>query len=1243
MTSQNDIQPVRSRLIALRARARWMLIVSAGSVLLCAAIAAALSAGLLDYVVRLPSWFRVLMLAGGIGAAVVAIRKWVLPAIGFRPPLTEVALRIENSRIGEEAGLRGLLASGLELSEEAPAAAEPTRSMADHVVQEAARKFLALRGGASALSPVRVRHSLLTLGACIFATAAIGLVSGIQHFTVGIRRVITPWVDVQWPKRTGIADAMAQDVHALGAALPLRAAVVRTDQRAGQTRVAAKYRVISSQGQTPLVRVLLTGQGRTIGLTSGETGPATGELFERLIEPSALAPGATASADRPAELEYWFETEDDQTLPRRIKLVDPPAIATARMQITPPPYASGRQGDKVFASGAVDLGQGNDQGAVVGPVLAGSLIELHLTLNKSVPVPPTGPSEAEVSQRQQWLATTIPDVAWGPSFSVAFDGPRWILSWTADSTVRIPIRPVDQYGLRAVDEVAYSVDVSEDRLPSAAVIDPREDESVLPTAVIDLIGEGRDDVGVKSVELVRQSARPTRGSIGAAPEAAGETTTLSVAESKGKTQETVAAVLDLAVLQPRPQPGEEVWITAVVTDNYSINGALHEPVRSSPRKLRIIREEELIEQVRAELTAVRRTTIRLHEEQTELRKSIADARLSAEDSARQQGLSQRIATQKEAVERLSRRAERNKLSDEGLTGLLQDLAEHLGGAAKDSEQASGQMDAARHSQPPELEQEVPLSPEQTREISKTQEAVQEQLERVAEALDRGEDSWLASRSLQRMIQQQKDLRAQTQRLGDQTMGKRAEDLTSQERAELAEVAERQQRLSDQVRQTLDQIDQRVKQMEKADPAQAEGMQRAAERGRQEQVPEKMQEAARNAERNQTSEANRQQDEALESMEQMAQDMQEAQRRRDARLSRTLADLLQSLQRLIEVQTAELEALAAAIPDSKFAGLDRPLMELRQNTLDVAEKASADRATAKIGEIIGKAAEAQGKAIASLRAAPVDSDATEQAENDSLRLLRQARDDAKKAAEEAAKRDQDRKRDELRKVYREVLELQVGIQADTEPFLKGPVERRDRSRVRVLGERQEDVRARLEELKNKTEGLADAQVFGLAHQRLETATMAAGKKLRAAQPDRTVGRNQDTAVRVLKALVEALSEKSFNDDEFREEEDGGDGGGGAGDQGGNQGQPRPLIPPLAELRLLRGMQMEAAEVTRSLDDAKDHEDLPALGDYQRSLAERGKELIKQLERQGGGLSKPPTPGSNEPGEPRPAPPTPPEKE
>ena len=102
--------------------------------------------------------------------------------------------------------------------------------------------------------------------------------------------------------------------------------------------------------------------------------------------------------------------------------------------------------------------------------------------------------------------------------------------------------------------------------------------------------------------------------------------------------------------------------------------------------------------------------------------------------------------------------------------------------------------------------------------------------------------------------------------------------------------------------------------------------------------------------------------------------------------------------------------------------------------------------------------------------------------------------------------------------------------------------------------------------------------------------------------------------VLRALVEALAENPDQNDEFREEEAGGEGGSG---QGG--GQPEPLIPDMAQLRLLRGIQSQIGQLTRTLDEAAapTPSEMDSLGKMQEDLARHGEELVEKLQRPGPG--------------------------
>ncbi|MEX2220104.1 MAG: hypothetical protein WD749_15245 [Phycisphaerales bacterium] len=1213
---QGGVAALERRLSSVRSRARWMLVGGALAVLIAGLIAVALSVGLLDYLVRLPAGIRGVILLAGLGVLVVEAWRRVAPALSFRPALTDVALRLERSEEGRRAGLGGVLASGLELSRDSGPGS--SRSMASRVVTDAERRFAGARAG-SLIRPGPTLQSALVMAVCLLGLAGVVLVAGAPLASIGATRVLAPWAGAEWPKRTQLADATGLSVHPVNTALPLRAALRRTDRAMGETRIFAAYR-LAGDSASPR-RVQLTGQGkRSTVEVSGER--LSGELYERLIEPASL--GLSAARGTP-ELEYWFESADDRTEPRTVKLVQPPAIVQASAVITPPPYA--QVGGGAFLAGRHDLGPGNDQRAVVGPVLGGSHIQLMIRLNKPVPTPSALADEESRADRARWLAAAFPRAELGEDLSVSFNGVEWTLGWRADQSVRLPVIATDEYGLRSAEEATFAIDVSPDRAPTASVLEPREDESVLATAVVPATGEGRDDVGLAAVSLSRQIARPPKGSMGAAAEAAGPSVTVAsrdlVAEPQGPGPALQAGVtlrLDLATLDLNP--GDEVWLTAVAVDAYELRGARHEPVRSSVRRLRIIKDEELVDQIRAELGAMRKVAMRLDEDQGELRKPIERGSVSSEERRRQGGLTGRITQQNESLQRLSERVERNRLQDEALKDVLAEVDSLLKEAAAASERASSEMEAAARQSPDPDRAE--LGREEQERIAREQEAVRESLSKLAEMLDKGEDTWALSRTLQRLAQQQRDLKARTERAGESTMGKKAGDLTPQERAELAEIAERQERLAEQTRQAIDQLEQRAEQLKGADPAQAEAMKQAAEQGRQQQVPQKMEDAAEQVQQNQTSQATEQQQEAADALDQMLEQMQQAQRNRDANLRRVLADVVKLLDGLIVDQQGQIEALAGAAPTAAYAGLDAPMMTLNRNTLDVAGTARAERAMARVATLVDRAAKAQDGAITALRASPVAVEDAEQGEKESLRLLTLARAEAEKLRDDAANRDAQRKRQELRQLYRQALEEQAAIKGETDPFIGRQIERRDRIKVRGIGERQDTLRQTLADVKAKTEELAEAGVFEYAHERLETSTAIAGKKLRAGQADAAVERNQASAMRVLASLIKALDEQLQRDDEFRD-----DAGGGGGGGGGGEGERPPMLPPLAELRLLREMQAEAATVTRSIDEAKEPapEEMGSLGELQRNLATRGDELVKKMQEAPPGLR--PGPRKDEP--------------
>ncbi|MEL7472264.1 MAG: hypothetical protein AAGK04_03025, partial [Planctomycetota bacterium] len=362
---------------SVRSRARRLVVSRYLAGGLTIALLALLGAGLVDFALRLPMGVRLTLWLGGLAAAGWWCWRRLRPAIAFCPSLTEMALRIERSPTGEAAGLRGWLASALEFVQ---SDREDDGALGAHLrgqVRARAMEAFETIDPRETLDPAPTRRRGLHAA---MAIAAIALVVGLTPSlaSIGAVRTLVPWAGAKWPSRTAITDVTAIEVHPMDVATPIRALLTRTHLDEGETDVAVRYRVVADGDTGPWRRALLTSQGSSqhmigVGAQAGtevETAANDGELFERLIEPMGL--GETGAAE--ARLEYTLETLDDRTPAASLLLVRPPAVRSARLRVTPPAYAEpyAERENSEIVSGASDLGAGDDERAIAGPILARS-------------------------------------------------------------------------------------------------------------------------------------------------------------------------------------------------------------------------------------------------------------------------------------------------------------------------------------------------------------------------------------------------------------------------------------------------------------------------------------------------------------------------------------------------------------------------------------------------------------------------------------------------------------------------------------------------------------------------------------------------------------------------------------------------------------------------------------------------------------------------------------------------------
>ncbi|MCC5823839.1 MAG: hypothetical protein LAT64_08830 [Phycisphaerales bacterium] len=1010
-----------------------------------------------------------------------------------------------------------------------------------------------------------VGGSLVALGAALLVTAGLFAWSAPMS-RIGAARVLTPWTDAAWPKRYGVTDLTRTGVHPIDEALPVRVAVGPSDPG---SRVRVEWRLGDERtGRTPMTP------------QPGQTGD--GRPFERLIDPAGLA-----RHHAEVDLRYRVITPDDRTAWRRVRLVRPPEVASAASSIEPPEHAAGAPGLAGFRTGDATLATGP---ASLGPVLEGSRVLVQWRFTSPV----TGVDE------HAWADQAL-DIERPDDRTV-------VVSWDASGPVRITPVVVDEHGLGVRETVSVGVDVRADAAPGVTITRPSSDEIVTPAAALEIAAEAGDDVGVTALRLDATLLRPPGGSPGAGPEPVGEAVRLASA-SIGQPLAQAEVRVALVPRELNAVPGDEIALRAVARDTRGEAGE----ARSGERRLRVVSADDLAARLRSELSPLSRLLRRTDEQQAGLAERVRRGEEETGPMVREQiALSDTVASAVRSVRELEQARQRNALDDPALESLLRDLDRTLG-EARDAARA-----AARSMEDEDAEQ-----------AHRDQREARDRIGEALSLLDRGEDAFLARRAVSRVREQLAEAREATAEIGRQTAGRDAAELTEAERAELDRLAREQAELADRAREALEELTRRAEALERDDPAQAEALRRAAEQGRAGAVESLIEDAAVQTGENQTGEAGRSQDEALERLDEMLEEIDRAAALRDTALRRRLASLIGSITMLIDAQTLELRRLDLARDAWPEGGLAPAMIALRDNTLGVREEASAAMAELRlIAEMLGEAEAEQAGAVTHLRADPADLDRAEPRERASLSTLERALEEARRQDDQAAERERERRKAELRGAYRDALRDQNQIREQSEPLTGRDLNRRERLDARRIATEQRELADRLVAVREAHAEISDAPVFALAHDRLDDLMRAAADGLNEAAPSPGVAMDQEQAADILAALVDVLGESARGPDQDFQ-----DGAGGGSGQGAGAGQ-EDLIPPIAELRLLRDMQRGAMDMTRRMGDLPDPGSDPArlarLGDLQRLLAERGTELIEKLNQQ-------PAPSEQVPAEPPAGPP------
>ena len=515
----------------------------------------------------------------------------------------------------------------------------------------------------------------------------------------------------------------------------------------------------------------------------------------------------------------------------------------------------------------------------------------------------------------------------------------------------------------------------------------------------------------------------------------------------------------------------------------------------------------------------------------------------------------------------------------------------------------------------------------TQEIIEKQQEVRDELEDLISLLDRDEDAWVVTREVESMLEEAVEWLEDTRQAGSQTVGRARGDLDESERSEIDRIAERQRDAARRSEELADDLRDRSRVLEATDQQRSESLDSAARRAERSDLSRTMEDAAEQIEQNRMANAQQAQQAAVETLENMLEDLNKNERARAEQLIRQLASLIESIERLVRVNEDELILLDGVVPlegdpgSEEISRRSESIITLVRNTESVADQArSAGPEGQRTTRSLDRAANAQGLAVAALRADEPDVDRARVQLDSSLQELNSALQRAREAEQEARDEAAQRQREELSALSRTITERQVGIRVDTEGIADlAEFTRRELVRARKLGIQQEAVRIDLRKILEDNPDLDDSMLITRMHEIIDGWSVEVARSLQLGEVDGLTLDRQDMIIEGLLNIIDALDQESDPDDNpFEQNEQGGEQQGSSGPQ---SGQETPLVPPIAELKLLRNMQDMVYSRTRRLseviesgfdDQQRIRSTLEEISSMQGDLHRLGTELLESIQ-------------------------------
>jgi len=699
-----------------------------------------------------------------------------------------------------------------------------------------------------------------TVVACLLVLALGAVLLDAGTTVLAFERLFLPLTAPDWPRKTELRLVRTDDLRPFddSTSQPLRAAQ-------GQT---LDFCIENTKGPIPGDAVLVFRNSAANETVVGERhGDDTSDVDKSIVQELRRTTlrdqsdrprdvGIAAWVVRPGEWEFRAIGGDDDTMPwRKLQSVAPPRLEEFQVRVTPPAYTG--LPEEVLPPG-VGLVQGFVGTEVNIRARASKPLESAAIQIAGAAVHTSGPSDGTVIA----------------SFIIKRSG-RY--SYELELT--------DDEGFQNVEVPRYEIHADEDLIPDVYIERPRTDLQVTANAVVPLRIVAKDDLGLKEMRISYRS-RTTSDDVGVL---------WSLwAESHRPQQRAVDVNWNLAQLSLRQ--GTDFAFHAEATDDFDL-GPEHVG-KSLVRMLRVVSAEKKLGELTArqgglleDVDRVSQMQSRAHSQVGELLVQLTNAGelrrtdidLLKQVEFEQRRISGQLLNSRDGIDartrELSAEMQYNNLESPAMKRRLDEMIAELGQLREHPLPAIEQMltrvrktlAAGASLKRPVAENSDArdtLNPEALAKIQHEQAIVREALETIVENLSLWKGRTDLLDEVTEIIDEQKVVSRDTKEAHSETLTKPFGALTSQERADLARLAIRQRRLSNQLtrfRKTLSKTADAS-----SEPLNASQLRDAELQMDRQATASRMREAAERIEKNRVGAALGEQEKIQKSLEELEQ-------------------------------------------------------------------------------------------------------------------------------------------------------------------------------------------------------------------------------------------------------------------------------------------------------------------------------------------------------------------------------------